>query len=613
MARYLPRDYEPIPDALLHSDADLVDVTRRIARNQNWIWANHGNVFAACGREPTTTQGPPVQWGVGSTDCAYFACPARSATGSDSVRVAGYATITGGTPDFRVRLYQLLPGETTPTADTPYDDKVFTGSATETFFEFTARIRSGGDPLRFCLRLVGATSGTITLLTVTVTWARNPTSVLGETVEAWKAISQAYVQPDRPASAALLRAISNRTLRLIAENPRPIYSHSFLWPRFPTNVTNTTWTRVGLWTLRYDDLTAATLRASVRWLVTGNSAGVSVKVTVNGTDKLTGTTLGPTSTVDGVYVTELSTTMASPLSIPSGDVKVEAYFRCNSGATSPPTYCTNVGAVLLGLTAWQSTRTASDLGLPGGDTVPAAYQPLDDDACAPGRSLVAQDDRLGRRAGPYYLVKNLIWLAANRTAHVLVADWLHSTQSAALAGTGTGAGDGYYRNETLWQLEAVPTLWFWPMQLDRVPWADRAGPTNYRSIANAGHHFKGDVVGRWYCRPMNGGKISMILRPDVLYAPAANGQVLGTSASCDLFPYYDATPDTYWSARPGQVVGGFQSQGPLARRPTAGQVLTLRAMTPDRSRWLANGMQLALNAAYIYEAPLTQNDLEALA
>lgn len=614
MARYLPRDYEPIPDALLWIGADLVDVTRRIARNQNWIWANHGNVIAACGREPTTTQGPPTVTGVGAVDAAYFACPARSATGSDSVRVAGYASTTGsGTLDFRVRLYQLLPGETAPTADTPYDEGVFTAAQAEVGFSFTARIRSGSNPLRFCLRLVGATSGSLSLLSVTVTWARNPTSVLGETVAAWNALSQSYVQPDRPADADLWRAISNQTLRLMAENPRPIYTHSFLWPRIPTNVLNGP-TRVALYTARHDGLSPPTLMNRMRGLVAGQAAQVTYRLIINGTTYGTIAHNQVNGPVDGVYLDDFFMSTGSAVSVPTGDLKIEVTAECTVAATAPPVYSQNVGGVLLGITLHQNVRTASDLGLPGADTVPATYQPLDDNACAPGRPIVAQDDRLGRRAGPYYLVKNLIWLAANRTAHVLVADWLHTTQSAALAGTGTGAGDGLYRDETLWELAAIPTLRFYPFQEDRVPFADRANPTDYKSISNGGHHFRGDVVGRWYCQPMNGGKIAMILRPDVLYAPSANGAALGVSSSCDLFPFYNTTPaSTSLDARPGAVVGGFQSQGPLYIRPTAGQALSLRAMAPDRARSRSGGMQLALNAAYIYEAPLSQHDLDVLA
>lgn len=304
MARYLPTNYEPIPDALLWSGADLIDVTRRIARNQNWIWANHGAVFAAFGQEPMTAQEPTVT-GSATLDCAYFACPNRSATGSDSVRVAGYVTTTGaGVFESRVRLYQLLPGETAPTADTPYDDSAAINTiGADLFFDFDARIRSGSDPLRFVLRLVGVSGTPVTkLLSCTVTWKRNPASVLGETVAPWQAISQSYVAADKPVSAALLRAISNRTLKLLAENPRPIFTHSFIWPRRSTTSTGST--RVALYTVRHDGLTTnPKLAGSIRYLVSGQNAVVDFTVKANGSTLFQSNPHSPTL-VNGAYVAE---------------------------------------------------------------------------------------------------------------------------------------------------------------------------------------------------------------------------------------------------------------------------------------------------------------------
>jgi hypothetical protein len=622
MARYLPRDYEPIPDALLYSDADLLDITRRIARNQNWIWANHGNVLAAWGHEPSGVQATAVT-GVGTFDVAYFACPNRTATGSDSVRVCGYWDKSGGSSSDvgTLRLYQLLPGENTPTADSPYDETTNTTGGTDLFFDFNARIRSGADPLRFCLRLIGSGTATFTLLSVTVTWVRNPSAVLGETVAPWAAISQGYCTADRPMSAALLRAIANRTLRLMAENPRPIYSHSFVWPRISTAAAGTE-TRVGLWSLKHDGLTTPLLRMWLRTMVTGQSAQVTFRAKLNGTTVAT-LIVGPTgltvADAEGVYIRHDAYDIGGFVSMPTGDVKIEVTAQCITGATAPPTYCTNVGGVLLGFSAWQSTRTAANLGLPGADTVPAAYQPLDESACAPGRSVVAQDDRLGRRAGPYYLVKNLMWLAANRTQHVLCADWMHRTEVAGWLAT-SDAGDGVLRNGSVWgtggggsdPYERAPNA------RDVIPWADRPAPTNSNKFSLGGHHYIGDVLGRFYCQPMNGGQIAAILRPDVVYPPNAPG----TKDTIDLEFRFGSTRDARAPMSRQGLAGGFRSVARGAARPSAGTILSLRANAniPQTgavpSKYLLNlvaGAQAVLQAAYIFEAPLTQTELDALA
>jgi hypothetical protein len=604
MARYLPHSYEPIPDALLWSKADLVDVTRRISRNQNWIWANHGNVLAAFGHEPMTTQTPTVT--TGTVDAAYFACPNRSATGSDSVRCRGYVTVVTGSANAKLRLYQLLPGEAIPTADTPYDETALSTAGTDVFFDFNARIRSGADPLRFCLRLIGASVGTYTLLSCTVTWLPNPTSVLGESVAAWEAISQGYAVADRALSAPFLRAISNRTIRLMTENPRPIFAHSFLWPRISTAAAGAE-TRVALYTIRHDGISTPQLAAAGRFFVTGQNAIVTSRIYVNGV--LFGShTSSAVGLVDSVYVGEFQFFL-SALAVPAGDLKIEVTEQCTTGATAPPTYCTNVGAVWLSLMMRQIDRGSSDLGLPGTETIPAAYEPLDDNACAPGRSVVAQNDRLGRRAGPYYLVRNMIWLAGNRTAHVLIADWTHRTQSA---GRGTAvAGDGFYRSETL-----IGSGQSWASDLDQLPWADRPNPTNVNGIASGGHHFRGDVLGRFYETPLNGGKLAAILRPDGLYIPEAPG--FGEE-SHQIVARSGTTVAGVHGLQPSQVIGGFQWQL-YGLAAALGTIFSFRGnsnpkttVRPIGSFAAAFGNQIALNGAYVYEQPLTQTDLDALA
>jgi hypothetical protein len=220
MGRYLPRDYEPIPDELLASGADLVDVVRRIARNQNVVWSR-GTVLGAFGQEPSPAQVPSATVGT-SVRCARFAAPVESRTGSPDVEVLAFVGVSGSTTKFKVRLYQLLPGETDPGPETPYDEAVVTSAPGNTdaagrwAVSFTARVRGGSSPARFVLDLIG-TSGTATLASVSAWWAESLYGMLGESLSSGgPATSQSYVQPDRAVHAGIIAAVSHGTLSLIA-------------------------------------------------------------------------------------------------------------------------------------------------------------------------------------------------------------------------------------------------------------------------------------------------------------------------------------------------------------------------------------------------------------
>lgn len=630
MGRYLPREYTPIPDALLRSGSDLVDVARRIARNQNWIWANQGNVFAAFGHEPSTTQEPTVV-GAGSLDVAYFAAPLRSSTGSPLLRVCGYVAVTGDgtTIGATLRLYQLLPGEARPGPDTPYDDVVVAsqpaGIGLDQYFTFAARVRSGANPLRFCLRLIGTGTATYTVRTVTALWEANPVAVLGESVEAWTAVSQSYVVANRSVSAALLRAVSNRTLGLIAQTPRPAFCHSFMWPRRNANTGAGATTEAGRWIVRTSALQPepwVTIRPV--WQVNGQGAKFRctayARVVNTGAwlASVNGTVFATAALVGGSLYSG-DATDAIRLKLPAGEfieigvgVNIGGGGSLSSDATS--SYVQHVGATLLGVTITQDAPTAAELALPGVETVPATYQPLDDYAASPGRPIVAQNDRLGRRAGMYYLVRNLVWLAANRNAHTLVADWVHRTTAAGYNAP-NDAGDGLFRNTT------VPTRSLgaaWPGYAPVTGWADRAAPVNAYAVNGTGtnhpgHHRNGSLLARLVCSPMTGGKVGGIIRPDLLYQPNSPwednlaGEIVGgVGHDPSAFPYFRVGAD------PSSARSGFRVCAPAGAKPSAGTAMAIVGGVPADKVRHAPGMQVALHAAYIHELPLTQADLDAL-
>jgi hypothetical protein len=623
MGRYLPRDYEPIPDATLRPGADLVDVVRRIARNQNWIWANHAAAIAAFGHEPMASKAPSVV-GVEARDVAYFAAPLRSATGSDRVQVAAYVAVSGilTNSTWTLRLYQLLPGESAPTAVTPYDDYDASGN---TIFTFAARIRTGADPLRCVLRLIGRGTATVALETATVTWDWTHTNVQGETAGAWTAISQSYVVSDRSVDAALLRAVSNRTLGLVAQNPRPLYAHSFLWPR-----ASASGTIVAKYLVRAPQLQPskwATVRA--RMLVAGQNAVWRIDARAYAAGGAPGAWVPggnspATTSQNGAYLSEQLTEIRLQLSAAAHTIVELAAVRVTL-ASNADAYVGEIGCAVLGCSITQDAPSAVDLGLPGAETIPLAYQPLDDLACAPRSAVVAQNDRIGRRAGLSYLVKNLIWLAANRSAHTLVADWMHRTQHAG-HGTNT-AGDELYRNTTVFPYNAqmVGTWHAAPGWFPGTPgWADRTNPTNANELdasaspGGAGHHYPGDALMKMPGMPLTGGKIGGYVRTEVQFVPGSPSPTakLGALLKLDIFGLSDPLErlrDVHLAdtTRPGPITEWATlraSRGMFfgAATPT----LRLSAQYYENIRW---GLQVSLLSAYLYELPLTQADLDALA
>jgi hypothetical protein len=626
MSRYLPDRYEPIPDELLRSGANLWDVTRRINRNQNWIWANQGAVFAAWGQEPLGAQEPVLTGAGQSLIAGRFAAPLLAGCATDRVRVTALVSVSGTTTviDGRVRLYQLFPGETEVSSATHYDETPVTSSGTSRR-TFSARVVSGQNPARFAVGLAtGATNtATITLISVHVEWDRDPvalTAARGETVENWTAISQSFAAPDRAASAAFLRALSNRTLGLLARSPRLLYSHCFLWPRVSS--TTVGWAAEARYPVPRDFslfnpqwfVSTVRLRYTVRVLVTGQNATSTVSARYSSTNaggtpiedfEVLGTT-SATTLVNGAYVREQELT---------GVVEVNAYRISQGGslgvqasvataAVAGPAYVSAVGVAILGVTISVEPPLATELGLPGADTVPASYVPLDDAACAPGRSVLAQDDRFGVRAGPYYLVRNLIWLAANRTGVTLVADWLHRTQSAGWS----GAGDGYYRNQTLVSTNGQQ----YPAGGDVVPWTSAANPTNAATVASGGQHYPGIVLATMDCRPLNGGRVGVLARPEILAMPGASPtNETFTALWADIGAVGSGANLGTVSTAPANIVGGFLRLPTGSVKPTAGQDLRIRGtMQNDTSD--SDGRIIALHSLYAYEEPLTQADLDAL-
>jgi hypothetical protein len=629
MSRYLPDRYEPIPDELLRSGANLWDVTRRISRNQNWLWANLGATFAAWGGEPLASQTAVVSTGSARLELARQAAPLRSMTGSEYLRVRCFYSVDNfAIVDARLVLYQLLPGETNPTPGTPsdsltLDDPTASFAPAQGFATATARVRCGSDPLRLVVRIeTGAShSATLTIHSVSILWEPLAAGgqVGGETAEAWMAISQGFAAPDRTASAVFLRALSNRTLGLVAARPAPILSHSFMWNRGSV-VTSGADHTLGRYAIVMDRLSSSgTVSVTVRYLVAGQNARVTPWVDrVHGSfnrftgdwnvskTRYTGSLSAAPTLINGAYVAEFEQTISVPYtsavtSTQFAYLDVGAIVTTGSGASA---YAAPVGVVLLSVNATQALPTAADLALPGADTVPTAYVPLDDAACAPGRSVLAQDDRFGARAGPYYLVRNLIWLAANRGACTLIADWLHRTQSAGWS----GAGDGYYRNQTLVSTNGQQ----YPAGGDVVPWTSAANPTNAATVASGGQHYPGIVLAKMDCRPLNGGRVGVLARPEILAMPGSSPtNEVFTALWADIGAAGSGANLGTVSTAPGNIVGGFLRLPTGSVKPTAGQDLRIRGtMQNDTSD--SDGRIIALHSLYAYEEPLTQANLDAL-
>lgn len=632
MGRYLPRDYDPIPDAYLRSGADLTDLTRRIARNQNWIWASQGAVLAAFGQEPMTTQ-LPVAVGESWVPCAIFAAPNVSATGNATVEVHAHVSVSGdlSTVNAQLALYQLLPGESGVTASSPLD--VSPTITVAGHVSFTARVRSGADPLRFALYISGHGTATYALESATVFWSDYPYTIQGETYENWMAMSQGFVTANRAASAAMLRAISGRTLGLLAQNRRPIFSHSFGWPRV---INRSASGEVAKWTIKPCGWPMSWVTVRPRFLVTGQGAKYRAYVTV--TDlagspiaSADGTVFGTAALVNGAYVAEATDAIRIQLSDTSYKVIRVGLTTADGGAVSTDaasSYPGYVGAALLGCTIAYDAPGAADLNLPGADTIPAAYQPIDDLACGPRSPVVAQDDRIGRRAGPYYLVRNLIWLMANRSAVTLVADWVHRTQHAGYGNN--NHGDQKYRNTTVFPFNAqVVGAWQpGPGWFPGTPgWSDRADPANANELdagaspGGVGHHYPGDALMKLTGRPLSGGKIGGFVRSEVQFVPDSPfpASRLGAQLKLTISGLADPIETLHTvhladTDQPGPVYEWSRLIGHRGLKfgLTDANLATLRLASQywETNHW---GLQVSVLAAYLYELPLTQADLDALA
>lgn len=210
---------------------------------------------------------------------------------------------------------------------------------------------------------------------------------------------------DSPLSSGLLVHLINNTNALYAyRNPEICQT----WFPDPWNNTSS-FVEVGRYTIF---LPPKVGEVSGRLFVncTDGGAGNEVRVLVDGAVAQTWTALSAGEN-------ELDLTDSNFSSLSDNDehvITIEAKSTAGAGGGG------DWGTMVWGVQVWEEDTT---LGLPGGTSVPAAYQPLDESKIFGDKEIV-YDTLEGERAGLLRLLENDIWLAANRLRG-LIGDWRH--------------------------------------------------------------------------------------------------------------------------------------------------------------------------------------------
>lgn len=634
--RTLPKNFGVVRDVNIHNNEMLWDVTRAIAQQQNWAWANLGSVFACDGFEPMATQTATIGGTSATLTVARCVVPLPARTLGARMRWEGIATITGASVSCTLRIYQLAPHETEPDGSTEYDERTWTSTGSEFTFSEVYTPKVSGKDIRIVieLRTGGSNGGTLELLTLTGMWASPGNGDnLSTLPSAWHAKSQAYVSDDRPASAMLLRYLANMTYFLVARRRPIFFCHSFVWNRRSTTGTGTT--RVAIYRVLPDGVgTTSNVTITVQGLVTGNATVAKFAYSVNGGGAVDiGASIGAvasTYALTGASRLEAERAVAG-VSITAGSnvSTIEILATVTTATDTATNYTTNVGIALCGCQIVQDADDATTLGLPGVETVPANYQPLEDDFCAPFKPVVRDQNRIPVNAGPYYLLQNLIWLAANRGRQTLISDWLFRSRHGFWNQNAT-TPDTKYRRSSILQVYLTKAQSEADYTTKRgtnneVPWTDVLDPAfslGVLGVGLGGPNSPGTVLGRYPVDPVTGGALEIIAS---LYQLDPSGQ---TPAHSQVRHEYPTLTTQFFFNIDG---AGRSHLSPEYYRPettTSNPVtstVTLQGAINVEPYYAANEdisdaqaamgfvpSETSLSYVCIRELPLTQTDLDAL-
>jgi hypothetical protein len=224
-------------------------------------------------------------------------------------------------------------------------------------------------------------------------WWEPLTSALvpGATFEPWSAISQSFYAAGRADSAHALRWLARRANQIASDRQRPVFS--------------------------FGQGTSG-MNALSFFRVAPGVPSVTVWVYCKGT----ASSVASATLYDPATNTQLAT---GSVPVPGDATWAWRSFSIAMGyATSKVFYASVVAGAnvqIASVSVEEAPLTAAALGLPPGETVPAAFVDLDDPSLLGGTPLLADAAYGGSRArGRKALVENMVWLAANKVRTVWV-------------------------------------------------------------------------------------------------------------------------------------------------------------------------------------------------
>jgi hypothetical protein len=228
----------------------------------------------------------------------------------------------------------------------------------------------------------------------------------------WSARSQAWAADNRPLSTAVLKWLGRMTNASVRDRPMMIAASWLYNPAAGVGAGySTVPTVVGRYLIPVGGRTPS-LTVRVRYR---SSGACTITAALSGGDS-------GTITIGGAGTSVASTTITFA-SVPAALYQQELTLTVNGS----PTYCD-----VQWVGVWENHSTATSLALPGGETVPANFDPNLDERMGSGSAI--RSDDIAR------LVANEVWLWAYRRDRVLVNDCRFTYLEAGSGLTFTGAG-----------------------------------------------------------------------------------------------------------------------------------------------------------------------------
>jgi hypothetical protein len=642
MARTLPAQFPALNEREAHNHQPTrAKLLRNLALAQNYLWAKTPRIYTTgavegWGNERVEGYTYPLAvevnnpMGANGHCVASFICPPNWGAGNIlQVKGRGVLTLTTtGTGTVQIQVHEL--------DETPVGLAVSTQYTSAGANDWTLNIHTPKDRtflLRVYLSIDGGTAGDLhSIEHVSARYAVPAAGELGLDAASatWKPLAYTTTAADEPLSSALLKALVRDTNHLhVYRNPE--VCQAWLGRHYANT---TTWTEVGRYIV-YVPSRVTKLRARALAYCTHTGANTAIRVKLNGVVQFTSSTLAVGET--DVDCSEYPVTDEAEATL-----TIEA--QSDAGGA-------DWGTMVYGFWCWEEEV---DLALPTGNTVPAAFQPLEDDLLVMGKAVVA--DTVGSmRAGLKKLLENNIWLARHRLRW-LVGDWRHKTlkrlELTGVAGTNydgwdwtPGANEETYRRYAPKNITLVPgqtdTLGApfphegkdghatWPYglpdtwtpgslqrfarhgrRLGKYRTDDGTGTDSIRATTGAGF--------RWYSRGRRLGPQAWLTDNGITLLNA-NDKVFENRGSFYIYGDFSQVFKQFLRSSAAHKDTETQTTGPMVLRwadfTAAADILTIHGMNEDftfpeaaEGEWF----EMELQSVLIMDEPLSQAALDAL-